>query len=271
MAEATPKPAIVLVHGLWMTPLCWEDWIKHFQAKGYEVIAPGWPGVDDRTPADIRANPQPIANKSITDIVDNYEAIIKKLPTPPIIMGHSFGGLFTQILLSRGNGCAGIGISPAQPAGIFALPFSTIKAGFAVLSNPFDYATTVKITESQFHYCFGNHTTEDESKKLWERYSIPSVAHVLWEGALSLLHPKTASSHVEFDKSNRAPLLLIAGSIDHVVPESVVKKEYEAYNKNTATVEYKVFEGKSHGIVNQAGWEEVADYALAFAEKHIKK
>jgi non-heme chloroperoxidase len=111
---ASPKPSILLIHGLWMTPLCWEDWIKHFQARGYDVIAPGWPGIDDRTPEEIRADPSPMANKSIEEILDHYEAIIKKLPTPPIIMGHSFGGLFTQILLSRGYGSIGVGISPAQ-------------------------------------------------------------------------------------------------------------------------------------------------------------
>ncbi len=103
MADS-PKPAIVLIHGLWMTPLCWEEWIAHYQAKGYEVLAPGWPGVDARTPAEIRADPKPMANKSIGEIVDHYDAIIRALPQPPIIMGHSFGGLYTQILLSRGPG-----------------------------------------------------------------------------------------------------------------------------------------------------------------------
>jgi pimeloyl-ACP methyl ester carboxylesterase len=267
---ATSKPAIVLVHGLWMTPLCWEHWISRLQSKGYEVIAPGWPGVDERTPVEIRADPKPMANKSIEEIVARYEEVIKALPTPPIIIGHSFGGLFTQILLSKGYGAAGICLAPAQPAGIFALPFSTLKAGFPVLGNPFDYKSTVKISEDEFHYCFGNHLGKEESKKLWERYSIPSVAHVLWQGALGLLHPKTAASHVEFEKANRAPMLLVGGELDHVVPASVVEKEYKAY-KGPAKVEYKLWEGKSHGIVNQDGWEEVADFALAFAEANIQK
>lgn len=111
---AGAKPAILFIHGLWMTPLCWEDWKKHYEARGYEVIAPGWPGVDGRTPAEIRADPKPIADKGIATIVDHYAEIIKKLPTPPIIIGHSFGGLFTQVLLSRGYGAAGIALSPAQ-------------------------------------------------------------------------------------------------------------------------------------------------------------
>lgn len=246
MSEAPgSKGTILLIHGLWMTPLCWEDWISFLQAKGYEVLAPGWPGVDNRTPQQIREDPKPMANKSIDDIVDHYTTIIKGLPKPPIIMGHSFGGLFVQILVSHGLGSVGVGICPANPAGVFALPLSTVKAAFPVLSNPFDYASTVKISESEFHYCFGNHLPKDESKLLYERYSIPSVAHVLWQGALgSVIHPKGVT-YVEFDKDNRAPLLLISGSRDHVVPPSTVEKEYEAYKKGSGLVEYKQFEGRT--------------------------
>jgi non-heme chloroperoxidase len=275
MSDAVPasKGTVVFIHGLWMTPLSWEEWIPYFEAKGYKAIAPGWPGIDDRTPEEVRANPEPLASIGIETIVDHYAAIISALPSPPIIIGHSFGGLFTQILLSRGLGSAGIGLSPAQPAGIFALPFSVVKATFPVLKNPFAAHSTVKITESEFQYCFGNHLTAEESKPLWERYSVPSVAHVLWQGATSGLSEK-GPAHVDFKKENRAPLLLIAGTKDHVVPESVVAKEYAAYQKQgkdgNAIVEYKVFEGKTHGIANQKGWQEVADYVLAFVDKHVK-
>jgi alpha-beta hydrolase superfamily lysophospholipase len=275
MTDITPgsKGTVVLIHGLWMTPLCWEEWVTYLTAKGYKVIAPGWPGIDDRTPAEIREDPAPMAKDTIQDIVDKYAGIISALPSPPIIMGHSFGGLFTQILLSRGLGAAGIAISPAQPAGIFALPFSTIKASFHVLKNPFDAKSTVKISAEQFHYCFGNHLTLEESNKLYERYSIPSVAQVLWQGALGATS-QSGPAHVDFKKENRVPLLLIAGSNDHVIPESVVSKEYAAYEKagkgDQSIVEFKVFEGKSHGIVNQSGWQEVVDYALAFVDKHVK-
>jgi non-heme chloroperoxidase len=255
MAEqpANPKETIVLIHGLWMTPLCWEEWIPYLESKGYEVIAPGWPGIDGRSPQEIRADPQSIASATIEKIVDRYASVIQELPSPPIIIGHSFGGLFTQILLSRGLGRAGIALSPAQPAGIFSLPFSTVK-----------------ITENQFHYCFGNHLTPEKSKTLWDRYSIPSVAHVLWEGALGGLKAK-GPAHVDFRRECRAPLLLVAGTNDHVVPKSTVEKEFAAYDKTgQAVVELKVFEGRTHGIVNEEGWNEVADYAIEFALKHAK-
>ena len=275
MSDSTPafKGIILLIHGLWMTPLSWEEWIPYFEAKGYKVIAPGWPGIDDRTPEQIRADPEPMAKFGIDTIVDHYASIISTLPSPPIIIGHSFGGLFTQILLSRGLGIAGIGIAPAQPAGIFALPFSVVKATFPVLKNPFDAHSTVKISESEFHYCFGNHLTVAESKPLWERYSIPSVAHVLWQGVAGALS-ESGPAHVDFKKENRAPLLLTAGTKDHVVPQSVVAKEYAAYEKQGKdghpVVEFKIFEGKTHGIVNQEGWQQVADYALDFVDKYVK-
>jgi non-heme chloroperoxidase len=269
----TPKGTIVLIHGLWMTPLAWEEWIPYLESKGYNVIAPGWPGIDDKTPQELRAEPASMAKAGIDTIVDHYASIISALPSPPIIIGHSFGGLFTQILLSRGLGLAGIGIAPATPAGIFALPLSVFKATFPVLKNPLNAHSAVPITESQFHFCFGNHGTEAESKPQWERYSVPAVAHVLWQGVAAALN-KDGPAHVEFKKENRAPLLLTAGTLDHVVPESSVAKEFAAYEKlgkeGSPIVEFKVFEGKSHGIVNQPGWQEVADYALAFIDKYVK-
>lgn len=265
------KPSIVLIHGLWMTPLCWEDWITHFNAAGYTVIAPGWPGIDSRTPEDIRRDPSALAGLTIRQIVDHYASIINALPTPPIIMGHSFGGLFTQILLSRGLGVAGVGICPGQPSGVVALKPSTIKSGFGVLGHPSTYNAAVPITEKQFHYAFGNHLSEAESTELWNKYSIPSAAHILWqglEGAFTSTGNVKSDGHVDFAKEDRAPLLLIGGTKDNVVPQGVVKAELKHY-KGSAVVEMMIFEGRSHGIVNQEGWEEVADFALKWVEAHI--
>ena len=226
------KPSILLIHGLWMTPLCWEDWIPYLEAKGYQVLAPGWPGVDDRTPDEIRADPKPMAGQTIVSIVDHYASILSSMSAQPIILGHSFGGLFTQILLSRGYGCAGIGISPAQPAGIFDLSIDTLKATGPVLSNPFNIHSTVPITAQEFHFCFGGHLPREQSDVLYHRYAIPSVAHVLWQGATGML-TKSGPGHVDFDKSDRAPLLLIAGTKDHVVPMHTVQKEFDASQHRT--------------------------------------
>jgi pimeloyl-ACP methyl ester carboxylesterase len=208
-AEATngipaPKGIIVLIHGLWMTPSSWEDWGVYYTNLGYEVLAPGWLGIDDRSVEDIRANPKALQGLTIHAIVDNYAKIIQSLPSPPILIGHSFGGLFVQLLLNRGLGKVGVGISPAQPSGVVALKLSTVKAGFAVLGNPFTYNKAVPITANQFHYAFGNHLSAAESKVLWEKYSIPAAAHVLWQGALGAVIKGDGA--VEWGKKVRAEL-----------------------------------------------------------------
>lgn len=167
-------------------------------------------------------------------------------------------------------------ISPAQPAGVLTLKYSTVKAGFSILGHPSTYNAAVPNTESQFYYAFGNHLTEAESKLLWEKYSIPAAAHVLWQGAIAAAKSakdEKAESHVDFEKKDRAPLVMLVGDNDHVIPKEIVEAEFKHYKKHhsPAVVEMKVFEGRTHGIVNQKGWEEVADYGLKWAEQHIGK
>jgi non-heme chloroperoxidase len=116
-----------------------------------------------------------------------------------------------------------VGTSPAQPSGVLALKLSTVRAGFGILGNPFTYNKAVPFTESQFHYAFGNALDKTDSKVLWEKYSVPAAAHILGQGALGVLGGGDGA--VEWKKANRAPLLLIAGTNDHVVPREVVEAE----------------------------------------------
>jgi pimeloyl-ACP methyl ester carboxylesterase len=176
---APPKPSIVLVHGLWMTPHSWGEWIAHFEKAGYKVLAPGWPGVDDRSVANINTDPSALNGLTIADVVNNYEKVIKSLDTPPIIMGHSFRGLFTQLLLSRDLGYTGITISTAGPTGINVLNLSTVKSIFPVLTNPFNYNKIIPLSTNQFHYVFTNELDNTESEKIYKKFHIPGSAHVL--------------------------------------------------------------------------------------------
>jgi pimeloyl-ACP methyl ester carboxylesterase len=269
-ANSSPKPPIVLVHGLWMTPSSWDTWAGRYRALGHEVITPGWPGIDNRTPADVRANPKALENRGIVEIVDSYERVIRALPQAPIIMGHSFGGIFIQMLLDRGLGIAGVGVEPGQPAGVLALPYSTLKTGLPILSNPFKRKKASPLSKRHFHYTFGNDLSRAESDKEWEASAVNSVNNVFFEGVLSLPKKKTGITRVDFLKPDRAPLLLISGGIDHVAPEAIQKAALKKYSKGTALVEQKTFPGKTHRIVSQDGWEEVADYALNWALAHAK-
>ena len=268
------KKTIVLIHGLWMTPTSWNTWAERFRAAGHTVVVPGWPGIDDRTVADIRSNPSALKGIGITQIVDNYERIIRELPgfaegDKPIIMGHSFGGLFTQLLADRDLGSAYVGVTPGQPAGITTLPASTLRTGLPILSNPFGKNGAKALSKAHFHFTFGNDLTRDESDLLWEEFAVNSYNRVFFEGVLSIFNTKTGVTRVDYTKPDRAPLLLIAGEIDHVVPPAIVNAIAAKYS-GPAVVEKKEYAGRTHRIVSQDGWEEVADYALDWAVSHAK-
>jgi len=260
---------IVLIHGLWMTSLSWENWSKRYSAQGYRVIAKSWPGMD----ADInelRRDPAAVATLGITEIVDHYEQIIRALDSPPFIIGHSFGGLITQILLDRGLGAAGVAIAPAPVKGIIFLPFSTLKVSFPALSNPANLHRAIPLTPEQFHYAFTNNLSEAESLAVYERYAVPGPDHILFQAAFANFNPHAATA-VDFHNSDRAPLLLISGGDDHVSPLAVVEANFKLYAKSSAITEYKYFPGRTHFTLGQEGWEQVADYALTWSEANSAK
>ncbi|MET0480139.1 MAG: alpha/beta hydrolase [Mycetocola sp.] len=262
------RPPIVLVHGLWMTPSSWDTWATRYRDLGHVVMTPGWPGIDDRTPAEVRKNPRPLDGLGITKTVDHYDRIIRELDEPPIIMGHSFGGIFIQMLLDRGLGIAGVGVEPGQPAGVTTLPLTTLRTGFPILSNPFAINKASPISKGHFHFTFGNDLTRAESDREWETSAVNSANRIFFEGVLSLPRPKSGITRVDFRKKDRAPLLLISGGIDHVAPPAIPKATLRKYSTGPALVERVEFPGRTHRIVSQEGWEEVADYALDWALTH---
>lgn len=258
------KPdTVVLIHGLWVTPRSWEQWIPRFESRGYRVLAPGYPGFEVEVEA-LRADPSPIERLTITEIADHYEKIIRGLKTPPILIGHSFGGTLTQLLLDRGVGAAGVCINSALVKGIKVVPLSQIKSLFTFLDNPKHRHQAVGFTPKQWQYAFANVLSDEESQASYDRYHIPAPGRIVWDGALANVTPKSPSK-VDFMKSGRAPLLFIAGSEDHIMPASVNKANYKKYLKSDGIVDYTEFAGRCHFTCGQEGWESVADYALAWA------
>lgn len=261
---------IVLVHGLWMTPRSWEGWVAHFEAQGYRVLTPAYPGFEVEVEA-LRADPTPIATADITETIEHLADVVGSVEKPPIIMGHSFGGALTQILLARGLGAAGVVVDSAPTEGVRTNPPSQIKSLFAILNNPAKRHQAAGFTPEQFHYAFTNTLSREESDKVYDRYHIAAPGRWVWDyGLIANFKPGHQETWVDYASDERAPLLFIGGGADHIMPPAVNKSNAKKYHKSAALTEYHEFEGRSHWTCAEPGWEAVADYALSWAVSHAR-
>jgi pimeloyl-ACP methyl ester carboxylesterase len=251
---------IFLINGLWMTALSWELWVKHYGPKGYNVIAANWPGMEGDI-EQLRRDPSSFASLGLRDVVDHYEQIIRRLETPPVIIGHGIGGLVTQILLDRGWGAAGVAIGSVPPRGVSRLPLSILKLAFSALGNSFK-SKTASLTADQFSQAFANTVWEPASVAAFERYAVPAPNRVLLQAVFANFTQHAAST-VNFRNDTRAPLLLVAGGEDRVVPASLVKANFDSYRESKAATDHKEFPDDTHfSLLRETT---VADYALGWA------
>jgi pimeloyl-ACP methyl ester carboxylesterase len=264
--DSTAPDTIVLIHGFWVTPRSWENWIDRYQGRGYRVLAPAYPGFEVEVEA-LNADPSPIEAVTVPQIIEHLEAVVGELDTRPILMGHSAGGVFTQILLDHGFGAAGVAINSAPTEGVKVVPLSQIKSAFPVLKNPANRHKAVGFTHEQWHYAFTNTFSEDESRRLYERYAIPASGSIFWSSALANIHPGRDDNWVDYHNDARAPLLFISGSEDHLMPPKIQQSNAKHYKADGTITEVKEFEGP-HLLPARDGWEEIADYALDWAVGH---
>jgi len=263
---STPPDTIVLIHGFWVTPRSWERWITHYEAKGYRVIAPAYPGFEVEVES-LNADPTPIEAVTVPQILDHLESVVGALDRPPILIGHSAGGAFTQILLDHGFGAAGVAINSAPTEGVKVVPLSQVKATFPVLKNPANRHRAVGFTHEQWHYAFTNTFSEEQSRALYERYHIPASGSIFWGSALANIHPGKDETWVDYANDARAPLLFIAGGEDHLMPPKIQRSNAKHYRSDTIT-EVREYEGYAHLLPAQEGWEQIADDALDWALRH---
>jgi pimeloyl-ACP methyl ester carboxylesterase len=266
--EGNAPDTIVLVHGFWVTPRSWEEWIAHYEKAGYRVVAPAYPGFEVEVEA-LNADPAPIEAVTVPAIIEHLEDVIGGLDSPPIIMGHSAGGAFTQILLDHGFGAVGVAINSAPTEGVAVVPLSQVRASFPVLKNPANRHRAVGFTHEQWHYAFTNTFTEERSRELYERYHIPASGSIFWGSALANIHPGHQDTYVDYHNDARAPLLFISGSDDHLMPPKIQQSNAKHYKSDTVT-EIKTFVGP-HLLPSKEGWEDVADYALEWAVSHARQ
>ncbi|WP_238452817.1 alpha/beta hydrolase [Micromonospora sp. ATA51] len=248
---------IVLVHGFWVTSRSWEHWIDRYQRAGYHVIAPAYPGFEVEVEA-LNADPTPIGEVTAPAIISHLESVVGALDEPPIIIGHSAGGAFTQVLLDHGFGAAGVALNSAATEGVLVTPLSQIKSTFPVLKNPANRHKGVGLTPEQWKYTFANTFTEEESLELYQRYHIPASGRILWNSVLANFQPGPQDIHVDYHNDNRAPLLFVSGSEDHLMPPSVQRSNAKHYKSSKTITEIKEYEGMAHLLPAQKGWEEVA-------------
>ena len=266
-ANASGLQPIAFVHGLWLLPNSWDRWVEHFEAAGYVAITPGWPD-DPETVAEAKDNPDVFAGKGIGDIADHVDAVIRGLDKKPAVIGHSFGGLLTQLIAGRGLAAASVAISPAPFRGVLPLPISELRVGSVVLKNPRNRHRAVPLSFEQFRYGFGNAIDEDEAKALYEAYSVPGSGEPIFQSAAANLNP-WSEAKVDTKNPDRGPLLIIAADEDHTAPSAVAKSEFKKQQSNESPTEFFEFKGVGHSLVIDRGWRDVADKALEFVKKYV--
>jgi alpha-beta hydrolase superfamily lysophospholipase len=247
---------LMLIHGAWLSARSWEQFADHFERRGFAVSAPEWP----RKHGDVeqlREDADELAGLGLTEIVDHYERLIRELDQPPVLIGHSFGGLIVELLLDRGLGRAGVALSPAPPKGILVLPFSSLKAASPALAHPSKRRGIVTLTLDEFTYGFVNTFSPDDARVAYERYAVPETGRIFYEAGFAnfSLHPPT---EVHFKNDQRAPLLIVGAEKDHTVPASVSRAQFKKYEHSPARTDYLEFEGRPHLFLVGEGSDEVA-------------
>jgi pimeloyl-ACP methyl ester carboxylesterase len=247
---------LMLIHGAWLSALSWENYADYFGKRGFAVSAPEWPRKHGDV-QEMRETAEESAGLGVREIVDHYEGLIRGLQEPPVLIGHSYGGLFVELLLDRGLGRAGVAMSPAPAKGILALPFSTLKSGAPALAHPSKWHGVVTLSLEEFTYAFVNTFSEEEAAAAYSRYAVPETGQIFYEAGFANfhLHPPTA---LDFKSAERAALLLVGAAEDHTVPASLTKAAYKRYEKSPAQTDYLEFEGRPHLHMAAPDWQEVA-------------
>ncbi|WP_420312695.1 alpha/beta hydrolase [Streptomyces sp. YS-B37] len=265
-ANAVDRTPVVFVHGLWLLPSSWDRWAAHFEQAGYAPVSLSWPD-DPETVAEANAHPEVMAGKTVGQVADHLAQLIGTLTRKPAIIGHSFGGLLTQILAGRGLSAASVAIDPAPFRGVLPLPVSALRSSAPVLSNPANRNRAVPLTYDQFRYGFANAVGEEEARELYETYAVPAPGAPLFQAATANLNPWTEAK-VDTENPDRGPLLIISGEKDHTVPWSIANASYKKQQHNKNVTEITEIKDRGHALIIDHGWQEVADTALSFVRRY---
>jgi non-heme chloroperoxidase len=266
-AKESGRTPVVFVHGLWLLPSSWDRWAAFFEEDDFVALTPGWPD-DPLTVEEAKAHPEVFAGKSIGEVAAHYESIITQLDHTPVIIGHSFGGLITQILAGRGLSAAAVAIDPAPFRGVLPLPISALRAASPAVSNPLNRHKAIPLTYEQFRYAFANAVDEDEAKQLYAEFAVPAPAEPLFQAVASNINPWTEVK-VDTKSPDRGPLLITSGEKDHTVPWALANAAYKRQVRNEGVTEIVKIPGRGHALTIDHGWREVAEIARAFVRRFV--
>ena len=264
-ANASGRTPVVFVHGLWLLPSSWDRWAARFEASGYSALTPGWPD-DPETVDEAKAHPEVFAHKTVGQVADYLGAVIGKLSKKPAVVGHSFGGLLTQIVAGRGVAAVSVAIDPAPFRGVLPLPVSALRSAQPVLGNPANRNRAIPLTYEQFRYAFANAVGEDEARQLYDTYAVPASGAPIFQAAAANVNPWTEAK-VNTINPDRGPLLIISGEQDHTVPWAIANASFKRQRRNPGVTEIVEIKGRGHALTIDSGWQEVADTALAFVKR----
>jgi non-heme chloroperoxidase len=264
-ANDTGLEPVVFIHGLWLLPSSWDRWASVFEAAGYAPLTPGWPD-DPQTVEQANAKPEVFAHKSVGEVADHFGEVIGKLKKKPAVVGHSFGGLLTQIVAGRGQSAVSVAIDPAPFRGVLPLPISALKSASPVLGNPANRNRAVPLTYEQFRFGFANAVSEEEAKELYTTYAVPASGLPLFQAATANLNPWTEAK-VNSKNPERGPLLIINGEKDNTVPLAIAKASFKKQKRNEGITEFAEIPNRGHALTIDSGWREVADTALEFVKR----
>ncbi len=265
-ANASGRPVVVFVHGLWLLASSWDPWRQLFDAHGYATVAPAWPD-DPATVEEGRRKPELFAGKSVGQITDHFAEIITQLDSKPAIVGHSFGGLITQKLAGQGLASVSVAIDPGPFRGVLPLPISALRAAFPVIGNPLNRKRSIMLTYDQFRFAFVNAVDEREAKQLYNTYPVPGSGIPLFQAAFANLNPTTEAS-VDTRNPARGPMKIISGQKDNTVPWAIANASFKRQRRNPAVTTIQEIPGRGHSLVIDSGWQQVAQAALEFIEEH---
>jgi pimeloyl-ACP methyl ester carboxylesterase len=266
-ANSDGRTPVVMIHGLWLLPSSWDNWVTLFEENGYAPVTPVWPD-DPDTVEQARAHSEVLAKKTLGQVADHTAEVIGKLNKKPVLMGHSTGGLLAQMLADRGLSAVTVAIDPGPFRGVLPLPVSTLKVSWPVIRNPLNRGRAVTLTLDQFKYGWANALSEEEAKQLYETYHVGAPGVALMQMANANLNPWTEAK-LDPKNPDRGPLLILDGEKDHTVPWAIANAAYKRQSRNKGVTEIEKIPNRGHSLTIDGGWRDVADKALAFVKRFV--